>query len=193
VDRRRGGVKSGAPLTTVASAAGMTPLLLLLPRWTRSFAAGAYVATLGGLLVNRVLLRSGAASLAMGEAGETRTAEELRRLHRRGWRVINRVVLGWGDIDHVALGPGRVVIETKWAADSWSGDDSASRIDAAVRQPPSDRGSDLHPRASMTTARRVCQLRDRRRRPLLRGRRRPRGARRPRRRLRRPGALTVRP
>jgi hypothetical protein len=101
----------------------------------RSFAAGAYVATVGWVLVGFVLLRSGAASLAMGEAGEVWTSEELRRLRRGRWRVMNRVVLSWGDIDHVALGPGGVaVLETKWSADGWATEDAAHRIKAAVKQ-----------------------------------------------------------
>jgi hypothetical protein len=119
----------------VIGAGALTPLLLLLPAWSRSFAAGAYLATIVWLLVGFVLLRSGTASLAMGEAAEVWTAEELRRLRRRGWRVMNHVVLGWGDIDHVALGPGGVVVlETKWAAEGWGTVSAVARIEAAVKQ-----------------------------------------------------------
>jgi hypothetical protein len=62
------------------------------------------------------VIASGASASSMGQAAEQWTDAELRRLHRRGWKHVNRLVIkGPGDIDHVAVGPdGVLVIETKW-------------------------------------------------------------------------------
>lgn len=69
----------------------------------------------------QVILRSGAASNVMGTDGEVSTAEEIRRFHRRGWRLINDVKIHptFG-IDHVVVGPSGVhIVETKWSRDIW--------------------------------------------------------------------------
>jgi hypothetical protein len=83
-----------------------------------------------------VFVASGSGPRLMGETAEQRTAADLRRQQDRGWRVVNRVVLGRGDIDHVLVGPGGlVVVETKWSAHDWGGRwgqvtvaDSAARV-----------------------------------------------------------------
>jgi Nuclease-related domain len=112
---------------------GMLPLVLLLPDWSRGFAAGIWLATGFWLLAFEVVLASGTAPRMMGDRGEQFTASELRRMQRRGWRVINHVSLKrHTDIDHVAVGIGGVlVIETKWSGDPWTLD---AGVDERVRR-----------------------------------------------------------
>ena len=57
----------------------------------------------------------------MGTAGEVWTAQELRRLRRKGWHLVNGVQREYrGDIDHILVGPGGVlVVETKWSTSRW--------------------------------------------------------------------------
>lgn len=65
-----------------------------------------------------VTLLSGSASRVMGQTGEQWTAQELRSHLTREWRILNHLLVGRADVDHVAVGPGGlVVIETKWT--SW--------------------------------------------------------------------------
>jgi hypothetical protein len=68
-----------------------------------------------------VLVWTGAGSQFMGASGEASTSDVLRGLGRDGWRLVNNVKLtSWGDIDHVMVGPGGVlVVESKWSAESW--------------------------------------------------------------------------
>jgi hypothetical protein len=62
------------------------------------------------------LLSEGIAQRQMGGDAEEWTAEELEALDRRVWRVFHDVVR-YGNVDHVAVGPGRVyAIETKWTS-----------------------------------------------------------------------------
>ena len=73
------------------------------------------------LYVVFVVLWSGAADRMMGAAAEQSTSDVLREASKRGWRSINGVQVdeGW-DIDHVAVGPGGVlVVETKWSGHPW--------------------------------------------------------------------------
>lgn len=93
-------------------------LTVLLPPWSRAFVAGAAVATVVWLLVFIVEWASGAGSITMGAAAEQWTARELRRLRRHGWKPVSHVIARYGDVDHVAIGPGGViVVETKWVSD----------------------------------------------------------------------------
>ena len=63
---------------------------------------------------------TGSAPIMMGDQAEQWTAQELRRLSRRGWRLVNHFVLGADDIDHVLIGPdGAFVFETKWSGSPW--------------------------------------------------------------------------
>jgi hypothetical protein len=67
-----------------------------------------------------VVLTSGSAPLMMGELAEQWTAQELRPLREHGWKLVNHFGLGFGDQDHVVVGPGGVVlIETKWGGTPW--------------------------------------------------------------------------
>jgi hypothetical protein len=59
--------------------------------------------------------------LTQGVEGETSTARQLRRCARHGWRAVHNLVLQAGDIDHIAIGPGGVVvIETKQPDADWA-------------------------------------------------------------------------
>ena len=62
------------------------------------------------------------ARLYSGIDGETSTAQELRKLHRSGWRAVHNFHFKeHGDVDHVAVGPGGVVvIETKMSTADWA-------------------------------------------------------------------------
>lgn len=77
-----------------------------------------------GLTTAFVVLVAGTAPLMMGELAEQWTSQELRRLRQQGWRLVNHFGLGYGDHDHVLVGPGGVVlVETKWGATPWDLDD----------------------------------------------------------------------
>jgi hypothetical protein len=103
------------------------PGLWLLPGWVRAFTGGVIVSAGPWLTAGMIVVFSGSSSAWMGYQGEVWTAGELRRLRRRGWRLMNGAFLKQ-DIDHLALGPvGLLVIETKWAADPWSLDDARDR------------------------------------------------------------------
>jgi hypothetical protein len=55
-----------------------------------------------------------------GADGEQWTAEQLRKLRRHGWRAVHNIHLQHHDIDHVAIGPGGVVVvETKSSDGDW--------------------------------------------------------------------------
>lgn len=73
-----------------------------------------------GLLPFFFLLFQGAAGLthrSMGADAEEWTAGELAGLDKRRWTVFHDVPIGAGNVDHVAVGPGRIyAFETKWTA-----------------------------------------------------------------------------
>jgi hypothetical protein len=60
---------------------------------------------------------TGLAHRGMGAEAEVWTAGELKQLDAERWTVFHDVPIGAGNVDHVAVGPGRVyAIETKWTA-----------------------------------------------------------------------------
>jgi hypothetical protein len=86
----------------------------------RGLVVGGWVAGTSTWLWSIVVQLSGSSPAMLGDHGEQWTAQELRKLRRSGWRVINHVVLRRWDIDHVLVGPGGVyAIETKWSAEAW--------------------------------------------------------------------------
>lgn len=107
-------VALGAPVACI-------PVMLALPEPWRWILLGLVVASgLWGVGVF-VLLNSGAANTLLGAGGEEMTAIELQPLRRRGWRVVHGLLVRerW-DIDHVAVGPGGVLVfETKRSGDAW--------------------------------------------------------------------------
>lgn len=113
----------------------LVPLTLLMPSWSRMFVAGALVATGVCMTSTWVLVASGSACLMMGEVAEQWTARELRPFRRRGWKLINRMLIKRWDIDHIGVGaPGVLVVETKWRAESWELERPDDRLFAAVQQ-----------------------------------------------------------
>ena len=49
---------------------------------------------------------------------EGNTSSEVRKLKRHGWRVVDNIPFKDFDVDHVAIGPGGIVLlETKWTSD----------------------------------------------------------------------------
>lgn len=97
------------------------PLMLKFEGIARGAVLGASVAS--GLWFDAwvAVVWTGASSKFMGVNGELWTAEEIRRLDGRGWRLINGLQLNdRHDIDHAAVGPGGVlVVESKWSASAW--------------------------------------------------------------------------
>jgi hypothetical protein len=95
-----------------------TPLALLAPTWVRDFIVGGWTVFVGWFLWHQVVVESGSSTRDMGGLAEQWTSNDLKVLRRRGWRVINHVVLRRWDIDHVAIGPGGLlVVQTKWSSD----------------------------------------------------------------------------
>lgn len=93
---------------------------------------GGLVAVLMALW-NQVVYATGTAPTMMGDLGEQWTAQELRKLGRAGWRLVNHVMLTERDIDHVLVGRGGVfAVETKWTAMPWQWDPVDPRIVAAA-------------------------------------------------------------
>lgn len=82
-----------------------------------------------------VVLTSGSAPLIMGELAEQWTAQEMRPLREHGWKLVNHFGLGRGDHDHVAVGPGGVVlVETKWGGTPWDVDAGDAFFRRALEQ-----------------------------------------------------------
>lgn len=68
------------------------------------------------LLVQQLKIITGIAPRQMGADAERWTAQELGKLDPKRWKVFHDVPVPWGNVDDVAVGPGRVyAIETKWA------------------------------------------------------------------------------
>ena len=67
------------------------------------------------LYVYLLMVSSGIAAREFGADAERWTATELRRLDPQRWRVCHDMPVRSGNVDHVAIGPGRVyAIEAKW-------------------------------------------------------------------------------
>lgn len=107
---------AGALGIMVASVA----LVVAVSAWlgAHPFVLGMVVGTgLGAipLFIFLVKVASGIAAREFGADAEQWTAAELRRLDAERWRVFHDIPVSSGNVDHVAVGPGRVyAIETKW-------------------------------------------------------------------------------
>jgi hypothetical protein len=100
-----------------ATMLAVTPGVLLLPSAGRQFFAGAWLALVASLVVYWVTIASGSATRLMGQVGEQWTAAELRELARHGWKIVHHVFVGPHELDHVAVGPGGIlVLDSKWTA-----------------------------------------------------------------------------
>lgn len=88
---------------------------VFLPDRVAPFVAGAVLTS--GVWLNYVFMlqTGGVMSHVLGVMGEEWTSDELRKLRRRGWTLVNHVMLERRDVDHLALGPGGFfTIETKF-------------------------------------------------------------------------------
>ena len=127
-----------------AVAAAAAPAVLLAPGPVRGFLFGVVCASGLWGAVYVVATSSGAAPAFMGQMGEQLTAGELRRLRRRGWRLINGVHFRAWDIDHVLIGPGgAVVAETKFSANGWSPSRYTDQVIADARDRAKRNANDL--------------------------------------------------
>jgi hypothetical protein len=95
--------------------------LLFAPSAWTPYLAGAAAASVGWGVYVLMLETGGIAHKRAGVAAEQWTVDELRPLLRRGWYLVNHVMLPTGgDVDHVLIGPGGFfAIETKRRSD-WS-------------------------------------------------------------------------
>jgi hypothetical protein len=89
---------------------GLAGIMLLPLPVMRAFLAGVLCTSAVAILVFWVVLASGSVPMMMGETAEQWTAAELRRIPGAGWRLVNGVRLGRGDIDHVLVGPGGLFV-----------------------------------------------------------------------------------
>jgi hypothetical protein len=86
---------------------------LVVGAWAGSFFAM--------LMIVPEMVDGRASRLVSGADAESNTAHELRRLERAGWRSVHNLHFQSGDVDHVAIGPGGVVvIETKSSSADWN-------------------------------------------------------------------------
>lgn len=67
------------------------------------------------LLMVQLRISTGIAARELGAEAERWTADALDKLDPRQWKVFHDVPVRWGNVDRVAVGPGRVyAIETTW-------------------------------------------------------------------------------
>ncbi len=91
---------------------------VFVPKPVAPYAIGALIASTAWWVYVLMLETGGIASKRSGITAEEWTADELRRLRREGWTVVNHVMLVHVDVDHVLLGPGGfLAIETKFRSD----------------------------------------------------------------------------
>jgi hypothetical protein len=98
----------------IIAAMAYTPVVVRLPSFVRGVAAGVGATAVVGALGWYLLLSDASFTWRMGALGEYWTSEELRRLGR-GWTVLNSLHVPGAngrplEIDHVAFGPGGVVV-----------------------------------------------------------------------------------
>ncbi len=124
-------------VSTVAGAVGISSLLAyLIPSpFVVGLMVGAISVATFAMLAMMITLTTGTAYRSMGATAETWTASELRPLRRHGWRIVNHLVLGRSDIDHVLLGSGGVLaVETKWSASPWVLEPPSPKVREAIVQ-----------------------------------------------------------
>jgi hypothetical protein len=131
--RRRWRVLTGM---AVSAALGIALVAVFLPAgFVRGFIVGSCSVGVISALAVLVMQATGTAQMSMGATAEQWTVSELRPLRKAGWQIINHVALRPWDIDHVVIGPGRVIaVETKWSSRGWSVDAPDERLLRALRQ-----------------------------------------------------------
>ena len=99
------------------------------------FALGLVVASVFWGIALLVVEVSGSAGRRMGAQAEAWTSSELRQLTSSGWRYLENVDVGSGDVDQVAIGPGGIyAIETKWIGVPLRGGYGRRRLAEATQQ-----------------------------------------------------------
>ena len=136
--------RRGWPLILILTFLPLISGLLFIVRnhgAVRWFAAGALTISGPFLAIIMILVFSGASNSYMGYTGEVYTVEELWKLRGAGWLFVNGVhIKGKSDIDHIAVGPGGILVfETKWSSSAWElagsgGKFIDDRISSAARQ-----------------------------------------------------------
>ncbi len=122
VSRRHGSTTFVATLVWFAIVALVAWFFsIFLGRDGAVFAIGVGVGAFGALTLSPwQLIDDLGARLVRSLDSEPSTESELRRLKRAGWRTISNIQFGGGEIDHVAVGPGGVVvIESQSSAADW--------------------------------------------------------------------------
>lgn len=95
------------------------PLAILSSGGVRWFIVGASSSSGLWLATLYLVVHAGMGPQVMSIVAEQRTVSELQALRRHGWQLVTGLRVGT-EIDHVAVGPpGVVVLETKWAAETW--------------------------------------------------------------------------
>jgi hypothetical protein len=120
----------------VSAALVIALVAVFLPAgFVRGFIVGGCTVGVISALAVLVMQVTGTAQMSMGATAEQWTVSELRPLRKAGWQIINHVALRPWDIDHVVIGPGRVIaVETKWSSRGWSVDAPDERLLRALRQ-----------------------------------------------------------
>jgi hypothetical protein len=86
-----------------------------------------------------MIASAGLAGKLAGIDAEVLTATELRRLRRRGWRLVNHVMLENRDVDHVVVGPGGfLAVETKYRSNWLNLDGAVATFSATAREDADD-------------------------------------------------------
>jgi hypothetical protein len=124
------------PALLLMTAAPIVVAFVVLPtQLLRGVVFGGVVVGVPLLLWTLIVQVTGTAPIMMGDQAEQWTAQELRKMGMRDWRLVNHFSLSGGDIDHVLLGPGGVfAVETKWSASEWTSAYGRQRLTAAVGQ-----------------------------------------------------------
>ena len=125
------------PMVLVAALASMMAGFIHLFVWqpVAPYAIGALLASTAWWVYAMMLETGGIAAKRSGITAEEWTADELRKLRREGWSVVNHVMLVNSDVDHVLLGSGGfLAVETKFRSDWGNGmQDFASMARTAHR------------------------------------------------------------
>lgn len=97
--------------------------MVFIPTVLGDVLAGVLLASGWWWLHTLMIETTGATRHRLGLLGETWTSIELAGRRRRGWRHVNDVLLHCRQTDHVAVGPGGVVVVESKFRNDWSGSD----------------------------------------------------------------------
>ncbi|MEX0874883.1 MAG: nuclease-related domain-containing protein [Actinomycetota bacterium] len=84
----------------------------------RMFALGALTVGAAWAVFNAIMFGSGSINHRFGAWGEEATHDELKKLRKHGWNLVQGILLTRGDVDAIVVGPGGVLaLEVKWIND----------------------------------------------------------------------------